>query len=67
MKGFLLTMIIDDDICIFEFFKFIRLGISWSDDELQKATILIFGLWKLETHIALVYRKEIKWHDVGES
>ena len=67
MKGFLLTIIMDDDLCVLEFFKFIRIGINWQDDELCKATSLIFGLWKIETNITLVYRKEIKWHNIGES
>ena len=40
MTGFILTVIIDDEICLIEFFKFIRFGVSWRDNEIGKATAL---------------------------
>ena len=67
MKGFLLSVIIDDEICVIEVFKFIRFGVSWRDNEIGKATALIFGIWKLESNITLAYRKELNWHTFGEA
>ena len=67
MKGFLLTVIIDDEMCILEFFRFIRFGFSWKNDDIGKATCFIFGIWKIESNITFAYRKELDWHNIGEA
>tara|TARA_R100000700_G_scaffold39196_1_gene51563 strand:- start:932 stop:1147 length:216 start_codon:yes stop_codon:yes gene_type:complete len=66
MKGFLATVIIEDDISMIEFFKLFRIGIHWSDEMLGRASVLILGIYKIELNIALVYRNKLEWHDFGK-
>lgn len=66
MKGFLATVLLDDDISMIEFFKLFRVGIHWKEDVLGKVSVLILGVHKFEINFALVYRKELEWHDFGK-
>jgi hypothetical protein len=66
MKGFILTVIIEDSLFMLEFFKCLRIGISWSNDLVGKAKVLILGVWKLEANIALILRNKLEWHDFGK-
>ena len=67
MKGFLLTIIIEDDIFMLEFFKTFRLGFAMVNDDLFKATSLIVGFWKLESNLTFCFRKKLEWHNHGEA
>ena len=67
MKGFLLTVILEDDLLMLEFFKCFRIGIAWMNNNTGKASSLILGLWKLETNITFAWRKKIEWHEIGQS
>jgi hypothetical protein len=66
MKGFLLTVIIEESLFLLEFFKIFRIGISWNDDLVGKASILIIGIWKFELNLALILRRKLEWHDFGK-
>lgn len=66
MKGFLLTVIMEESLCILEFFKIFRIGISWNSDLIGKSSVLILGIWKLEFNIALILRRKLEWHDFGK-
>ena len=69
MNGFLLTIILDNDLFVVDFFRLFRIGFAWGDDEMSYHKGLILGVWKLETNIVLAYRKELKWQDkeVGQA
>tara|TARA_R110002020_G_scaffold25443_3_gene82824 strand:- start:17 stop:220 length:204 start_codon:yes stop_codon:yes gene_type:complete len=67
MKGFLLAIIMDEEMFMLEFFKFLRIGVSWVNDDMGKATCFIFGLWKLESNFTLIYRKSLDWHEIGQA
>ena len=67
MKGFFLTVIIEDSLFMLEFFKCLRIGISWSNDLVGKAKILILGVWKLESNLTFVLRKKLTWQNYGEA
>jgi hypothetical protein len=66
MKGFLLTVIIEDELFMLEFLKIFRIGFAWNKDLMGKASILILGIWKFETNIALILRRKLEWHDFGK-
>tara|TARA_R100000005_G_C4909217_1_gene147692 strand:+ start:101 stop:310 length:210 start_codon:yes stop_codon:yes gene_type:complete len=66
-NGFLLTILIDDDLFLIEIFRFFRIGISWRNDEIGNAKALIFGIWRLESNFTIAYRKEMSWHDYGKA
>tara|TARA_R100000700_G_C3164421_1_gene139769 strand:- start:627 stop:830 length:204 start_codon:yes stop_codon:yes gene_type:complete len=67
MKGFLLTVVIDDDLFLLEFFNFLRIGVAWKNNETGRATALILGLYKIETNITLALRKKFEFYEVGEA
>ena len=67
MKGFLLTIIIEDELFMIELFKIFRIGIAWINDLSGKATSLIVGLWKLETNITFAFRKELECHNFDKA
>ena len=67
MKGFILTVTIDDDLFMLEFFRHIRLGVARMNKESGKAFALILGIWKLETNITFVWRKTLDWHEIGQA
>ena len=66
MKGFLATVIVEDNLFIIEFFKLFRIGLHWNDEMLGNASVLILGIHKIELNIALVYRRKLEWHDFGK-
>ena len=67
MKGFILTVIIEDDIFMLEFFKTIRIGVAFINDSLGRAASLILGFCKLEGNLTFVLRKKLEWHNHGET
>ena len=67
MKGFLLTVIIDNDLFLIEFFRFFRIGIAWRNNETGKATALILGIRKIEVNFTLAFRKKFEFHEIGEA
>ena len=67
MKGWILTIIMEDELLLLEFFKFFRIGFASINDLTGNAKALIIGIWKLETNITLAYRKKISWHETGEA
>ena len=67
MKGWVLTIITDDNLFMIELFKFLRIGFASMKDESGNAKALILGIWKLETNITLALRKKLTWHDIGEA
>jgi hypothetical protein len=67
MNGFLLTIIVDDDLFVLEFFRFFRIGIGWKNDEISNHKTFILGLWKFEISLTFAIRKKIKWHEMGQA
>ena len=67
MKGFVLTIIMENDLFMLEFFKCFRLGIAKMNNASGIASSLILGIWKIETNITLVWRKNMEWHEIGEA
>ena len=67
MKGWVLKVIVDDDIFMLEFFRFFRIGVAWINDVSGKASSLILGIWKLETNITVALRNELDWQDIGQT
>ena len=67
MNGLFLTVIMEDKIFMLEFFKTIRIGVSFINDSLGRATSLILGFWKLEGNLTFVLRKKLEWHNHGET
>ena len=67
MKGWILSIIIEDNLFMLEFFKTFRIGLARLNDLSGKAMSLIIGIWKVETNITLALRKKLEWHDVGEA
>ena len=67
MNGFLLTIVMDNDLFLLEFFRFIRIGIAWINNDTGKASSLILGIWKAESNITLAWRKRINWHEIGQT
>ena len=65
--GWLLKIMIDDEIFLVEIFKLFRIGVAWIDDETGKASSLILGIWKIETNLTLVLRKKLDWHEIGKA
>ena len=63
MNGFLLTIIVDNDLFLLEFFRFFRIGFAWGDEKMSYHKALIIGIWKIETHITIAYRKELTWQN----
>ena len=67
MNGWILRIIVDDDIFMLEFFRFFRIGVAWINDVSGKASSLILGIWKLETNITVALRNELDWQDIGRT
>ena len=67
MNGWILRIIVDDDVFMLEFFRFFRIGVAWINDETGKASSLILGIWKLETNITVALRNELDWQDIGRT
>ena len=67
MKGWVLKVIVDDDIFMLEFFRFFRIGVVWINDVTGKASSLILGIWKLETNITVALRNKLDWQDIGRT
>ena len=67
MNGWILRIIVDDDIFMLEFFRFFRIGVAWINDVSGKASSLILGIWKLETNITVALRNELDWQDIGQT
>ena len=67
MKGWILTIITDENLFMLEFFKLFKIGFASINDESGYAKALILGIWKLETNITLAFRKQRKWHEMGEA
>ena len=67
MKGFLLTVVLEDSLFLLEFFKTFRAGIAWIDNLEGKASSLIIGIWKFETNITFAFRKELEWHNFDKA
>ena len=67
MKGWIVNLIINEELLMIELFKIFRIGIAWMDNESGKASALIFGISKLEANLTLAFRKKIIWHEVGEA
>ena len=67
MNGLILTVIIEDDLFLLEFFRCLRIGIAWQSNEAGKASSLILGFWKLESNLTFCFRKKLEWHNHGEA
>ena len=67
MKGWVLSIIIEENLFMLEFFKTFRIGLAVLNDLSGQAMSIIFGIWKAETNITLAIRKKLEWHDVGEA
>tara|TARA_R100001082_G_C4361662_1_gene159664 strand:+ start:1672 stop:1875 length:204 start_codon:yes stop_codon:yes gene_type:complete len=67
MKGWVLSIIIEENLFMLEFFKTFRVGLAAINDLSGKAMSVIIGIWKAETNITLAIRKKLEWHDVGEA
>jgi hypothetical protein len=67
MNGLILTIIMEDNLFLLEFFRCLRIGIAWQNNEAGKASSLILGLWKIETNITFAWRKKMDWHEIGEA
>ena len=65
--GWLIKVIMSDNIGMIEIFKLFRIGLAWIDDETGKASSLILGIWKLETNITFAIRRKLSWHEVGQA
>jgi hypothetical protein len=65
--GWLIKIILDDNIVMLELFHAFRIGIAWINDDTGKASSLILGIWKLETNITLAVRRKLSWHEVGQA
>ena len=65
--GAILTIIIQDDLFLMEFFKCFRFGIAWQNNEAGKASSLILGIWRAETNLTFAWRHVIDWHEMGEA
>ena len=67
MNGWFLSIIIEDNLFMLEFFKTFRVGLAAINDLSGKAMSVIIGIWKAETNITLAIRKKLEWHDVGQA
>ena len=67
MNGFFLTIVLENDLFLLEFFKCLRIGIAWMNNDSGKASSIILGLWKIETNITFAWRNKIEWHEIGEA
>ncbi len=67
MNGWFLSIIIEDNLFMLEFFKTFRIGLAGMNDLSGKAMSVIIGIWKAETNITLAIRKKLEWHDVGQA
>jgi hypothetical protein len=68
MKGWFVSIIIEENLFMLEFFKTFRIGIATINDLSGKAMSLILGIWKAETNITFALRKKIEWHhELGEA
>ena len=68
MKGFLLTVLMEDNLFMLEFFKTFRIGIAKGGDLSGNAIAIIIGIWKAEINVTLALRKKLEWqHDFGEA
>tara|TARA_Y100001938_G_scaffold150822_1_gene243634 strand:+ start:1814 stop:2017 length:204 start_codon:yes stop_codon:yes gene_type:complete len=67
MNGWFLSVIIEDNLFMLEFFKTFRIGLAGINDLSGKAMSVIIGIWKAETNITLAIRKKLEWHDVGQA
>ena len=65
--GWLIKIILDDNIVMLELFHTLRVGVAWINDDTGKASSLILGLWKLETNITLALRRKLSWHEIGQA
>lgn len=65
--GWLIKIILDENLVMIELFHTFRVGIAWINDDTGKASSLILGLWKLETNITLAIRRKLSWHEVGQA
>tara|TARA_Y100001963_G_scaffold149251_1_gene228389 strand:+ start:488 stop:688 length:201 start_codon:yes stop_codon:yes gene_type:complete len=65
--GWLLRILIDDEVFLVEIFKIFRIGVAWIDDETGKASSLILGIWKIETNLTLVLRRKLNWNEIGKA
>tara|TARA_R100000278_G_C5349928_1_gene121429 strand:- start:52 stop:252 length:201 start_codon:yes stop_codon:yes gene_type:complete len=65
--GYIITIILDENLAMIELFRTFRIGVAWIDDEIGKATSLILGIRKVETNITLALRKQMQWHETGEA
>ena len=67
MKGWILTIITDENLFMLEFFKLFKIGFASINDESGYAKALILGIWRLETNITFVLRKKLEWQDYGQA
>ena len=67
MKGWILKLIIDENLFMIELLKIFRIGIAWINNESGKAYSIILGIWKLETNITFAIRKKLEWHETGQA
>jgi hypothetical protein len=67
MKGWIVKLIIDNNLFMIELFKIFRIGIAWINNESGKAYSLIIGLWKFEANLTFALRKRITWNEIGEA
>ncbi len=68
MNGWFLSIIIEDNLFMLEFFKTFRIGIAKGGDLSGNAIAIIIGLWKAEINVTLALRKKLEWeHDFGEA
>tara|TARA_R100000700_G_C3154049_1_gene131809 strand:+ start:103 stop:303 length:201 start_codon:yes stop_codon:yes gene_type:complete len=65
--GYILTIIIEDELFLLEFFKIFRIGMAWQNNEVGSASSLILGFLKAETNITFAWRRSLKWTDIGDA
>jgi hypothetical protein len=67
MKGWFVTVIMEKELFMIEFFKFLRIGFASINDLTGNAKAIIVGIWKIETNITFAFRKKMDWHEAGEA
>ena len=65
--GWLIRIVIDKHLYMIEFFRLLRIGFAWNDNETGKALCFICGLSKLDANITLGIKKKLAWHEAGQA
>ena len=65
--GWILKIIIENNLFMVELFKLIRIGVASTKTEAGLAKAIIFGIWKFEINITFAIRNKINFHEIGEA